>query len=153
MKKRKLLHLSVSELPFEVMVTGEKKTEFRRESDWILSRLINKDYDFVKIVHGYGSYRPFFIAEYKGWEMAKEPETHVYSNGLHVDTELLPVKIHLGTIFWKENIEEREKCQKCEKSNGTKKLHACPFDIEINNCNEHNCNCCEKCTYECADGV
>ncbi len=51
----RILHLTLSKMPFEVMVTGEKSTEYREPSKWILSRLQGKDYDLIKFVNGYGS--------------------------------------------------------------------------------------------------
>jgi hypothetical protein len=36
----KILHLTLSKLPFEVMATGEKTTEYRKPSKWILSVLL-----------------------------------------------------------------------------------------------------------------
>ena len=37
------LKLTLKKMPFEVMVTGEKKIEFRCPSKWIESRLFDKE--------------------------------------------------------------------------------------------------------------
>lgn len=51
----KTLFLSLKKEAFEVMVTGEKKEEFREGSDWIDSRLYDhdrneKEYDLINFV-------------------------------------------------------------------------------------------------------
>lgn len=87
----KILHLSLSKLPFDVMVTGEKKEEFRKGCSWIRSRLIDKQgtarmYDYIKFVNGYGSYKPYFICEFLGsLECYLPVSPRTYSNGLVVE--------------------------------------------------------------------
>ena len=87
----KTLHLTLSKKPFEVMVTGEKWEEFRKGSDWIISRLFDKEhnekeYDVIKFVNGYGSDKPYFICRYNGFlECYMNVETREYSNGLIVE--------------------------------------------------------------------
>lgn len=86
----KVLLLTLSKKPFEVMITGEKRDEYRRETDWILSRLCDKeskdkDYTHVKFVNGYGHDKPYFIAEFKGWSFECEDKLLTYSNGLAVE--------------------------------------------------------------------
>ena len=39
------------------------------------------------------------------------------------------------------------KCKDCD-SEGSKELHICPFEEEINN-NNRLCNCCKECEYQC----
>ncbi len=107
----KTLLLTLSKKPFEVMVTGEKKNEYRRNSEWILSRLFNKDgtkrdYDRVKFVNGYGSDKPYFIAEFKGFSPVV-PATHTYSNGLVVETNAGDWDIQLGDIVEVGNMDSR----------------------------------------------
>ncbi len=111
---KKILLLSLNKLPFDVMITGEKDQEFRKESKWIYSRLFNKDnnikhYDYVKFINGYGGDKPYFITKYDGFEIVKEDETEQrkYSNGLIVE----PLKkgdiiINLGKVIEKGNISE-----------------------------------------------
>ena len=49
--------MTLKAAPYEVMVTGEKKVEFRKVSKWMESRLFSKDgdrqYDRVVFVNGY----------------------------------------------------------------------------------------------------
>lgn len=86
----KQLLLTLKKEPFEVMVTGEKREEFRKNSDWIRSRLFDqlgneKEYDTIKFVNGYGNHRPYFICEYGGFmECYMEVRDRIYSNGLIV---------------------------------------------------------------------
>lgn len=113
---KKVLHLTLSKAPFEVMVTGEKKQEFRKPSKWIESRLIldktkvysPKEYDLVKFTNGYGKNCPYFIVEYKMWHrhspFYKELKK-VYSNGLEVLVESGDYIIHLGEIIEIGNYE------------------------------------------------
>ncbi|MBC7766554.1 hypothetical protein H7Y21_00985 [Arenimonas sp.] len=99
---KKILYLTLKKPQFQVTVSGEKKSEFRRPSKWILSRVLNKQYDFVKFTNGYGSDKPSFRCEFKGWKYA-EPKRYVYSNGLVVNTDSNYIEIVLGCILEVEN--------------------------------------------------
>jgi hypothetical protein len=60
------------------------------------------------------------------------------------------------TPFDADKINERikelnsHKCQKCSNNKGTTELHICPYQTEINDNFEWECNCCDSCFYECA---
>lgn len=108
----KILHLSLKEEPFEVMVTGEKTNEFRAPTKWIISRLYNKDgtlkhYDLIKFVNGYGSTLPNFTAVYNGFNVLNHGiHTEPYSNGFHL--EFLPagtIDIKIGEIIEINNLK------------------------------------------------
>lgn len=90
-KGAKVLRLTLSKKPFDVMVTGEKQEEYRQDSEWIRSRLVGKDYDFVMFANGYGKDKPHFVAECRGFRKVISNEVKRYSNGLEVD---------LGKVFW-----------------------------------------------------
>lgn len=89
--KCKILHLSLKKNWFDLMVSGEKKKEFRSGGSWIRSRLYDKndyprDYDFIKFVNGYGKDKPYFICEYIDFvECYMDVETHEYSDGSKVE--------------------------------------------------------------------
>ena len=100
----RILHLTLSKMPFEVMVTGEKSTEYREPSKWILSRLQGKDYDLIKFVNGYGSNKPYFLAKFRGWEVETNPYSVEFSNGLKVTTKKGTVKIYTGEIVERGNL-------------------------------------------------
>ncbi len=99
-----ILHLTLSRKPFEVMVTGEKSTEYREPSKWILSRLQGKDYDFVKFVNGYGSDKPYFIAKYLGWKIETNNNSLYFSNCLEVISKKGTVKIYVGDVVEFRNL-------------------------------------------------
>lgn len=85
----KQLHLSLTPMPFDVMATGEKDKEFRRPSQWIISRLFHKDgtpklISEVIFIQGYGDHRPRFKAILRGVEIATKEYQVKYSNGLVV---------------------------------------------------------------------
>lgn len=85
------LRLTLKKKPFEVMVTGEKKEEFRANTPWIYSRLFDKNgnprhYDQIEYVNGYGANRPRFVTDFCGFEMVNGVDQK-YSNGLHVKTQ------------------------------------------------------------------
>lgn len=101
----KVLKLTLSKLPFEVMVTGEKSIEFRNPSKWIMSRLIGKEYTSVKFTNGYGNDKPYFICEYKGFCEEYSPSKFSYSNGLEVQTKIGTINILLGKIIEKGNLK------------------------------------------------
>ena len=87
-----MLKLSFKKPPFDVMVTGEKKVEFRSMSAYIKARLVDsktgkdKEYDLVEFINGYGYDRPRFTVPFKGYELKEEGVYETYSNGLEVDT-------------------------------------------------------------------
>lgn len=101
------LNLTLSKQPFDVMVTGEKTTEYRRHSKWILSRLKGKTYDQVKFVNGYGADKPYFVAKYRGWDIETNPYQVIYSNGLEVESTKGTVKIFLGEIVETGNLKNQ----------------------------------------------
>ena len=101
----RVLRLSVSRMPFDVMVTGEKKTEYRDPSSWMMSRLADKHYDIVRFTNGCGRHRPYFDAKFIGWEVEENPSAHSFSNGLTVETKIGTIKIHLGEITERCNIK------------------------------------------------
>ena len=87
------LKLTLSALPYQVMVTGEKIEEYRRQSEWLKSRLYRngqlRPLTHIEFVHGYGKDRPRFTAEFKGLREinSEDPEWNkiiTYSNGLKV---------------------------------------------------------------------
>lgn len=109
--KHKTLNLTLSKAPFEIMLSGEKKVEFRKPSIWIKSRLFNKDgsrkdYDVVKFVNGYGSDKPYFIAIYNGVAQALGLTSRHYSNNLSVIIEPGDYQIYLGDIIKRGNIKK-----------------------------------------------
>jgi hypothetical protein len=98
MDNPRILHLTLSLLPFQAMVSGEKKSEYRSPSKWILSRLKGKKYDYVKFSHGNGKDSPYFIAEYRGWQTVSKPGCCRYSNGLVVHKYSGMIRISIGEI-------------------------------------------------------
>lgn len=94
----------LSKEPFDVMVTGEKTTEFRKPSKWILSRIEGKNFEVVKFVNGYGKDNPYFIAKFRGWEKEINPYEVTYSNGLRVKSDVGTIKIYIGEIIEKGNL-------------------------------------------------
>jgi len=100
------LRLTLKKAPFDVMVTGEKTEEFREDSQWIRSRLFNKDgsprqCDQIEYVNGYGADRPRFTTDFQGFELLASVNRQ-YSNGLEVqsDTPLFCIRHSkvLGTV-------------------------------------------------------
>lgn len=83
---------------YEVMVSGEKTEEFRRPSQWLLSRL-QREYDVVKFVHGYGRTRPWFVCRLRRIEECQEEFTAEYSNGLSVKVMPRDKILFLGQII------------------------------------------------------
>ena len=65
-----ILHLTLKKHWFDLMLSGEKKQEFRKPSEWIRTRLVGKDYDLIKFVNGYGSDKPYFVCECLGYELS-----------------------------------------------------------------------------------
>jgi hypothetical protein len=112
----KTLKLTLHKKAFEVMVTGEKQYEYRNPSNWILSRLCGKntrkEYKFVKFTNGYGADKPYFVAEFLGFDAVDFSEYSVkstimtYSNGLTVEIQEGDIAIRIGKIMETGNIND-----------------------------------------------
>lgn len=108
---KRVLRLTLKKKPFEVMVTGEKKEEFRKPSIWIHRRLYRemkcgkflylepREYDLVIFTNGYGNDKPYFIAEMINHGGYSFEETVTYSNGLTVHITRGTHIIKLGNIL------------------------------------------------------
>ena len=100
----RVLHLTLKKEWFDLMISGKKKVEYRKPSDWIISRL-QKEYDVIKFTNGYGSDKPYFICEYKGFEISNESETiHVEKSKIEVEEGTYMIK--LGKIIEKGNVKK-----------------------------------------------
>lgn len=110
LKKAKILHLTLKRPPFDVMKTGEKPIEFRKPTEWLLSRLYNlknnkvKEYDFICFKNGYNMDSEFFYTIYSGFYVALEPGEKKYSNGLKVNFEKGDVLICCGRVCTLEEV-------------------------------------------------
>lgn len=62
----KTLHLTLHREWFDLIRSGKKTEEYRKYTRYWNSRLLDKKYDVVKFVNGYGAHRPFMIVECKG---------------------------------------------------------------------------------------
>jgi hypothetical protein len=100
----KILHLTLKKKAFDVMITNEKKIEYRKENQWIRSRLLTsngtrKDYDLIKFVNGYGKDKPYFLAKYNGFNFSHNDYITEFSNGLQVNVNKGDIRIYLGEII------------------------------------------------------
>lgn len=70
-----VLKLSLKKGPYDVMVSGEKKKEYREATTWLTSRLVDsktgqdKPYDRVEFRNGYSAQARAFTASYKGYKL------------------------------------------------------------------------------------
>ena len=65
----RVLRLTLKKKWFDMIASGEKKSEYRLPSQWILSRLPSgKRYDVVEFANGYGKHVPRVTVEFKGWD-------------------------------------------------------------------------------------
>lgn len=114
-----ILKLTLNKAAFDVMVTGEKKEEYRVKSKWIMSRLWKQDktklplkfyyrkhYDFVEFTNGYGKARPKFTAHFIDFLENLVPFEKTYSNGLKVKVNPTDQIIRIGEIVSIENFKE-----------------------------------------------
>jgi len=85
------------------MIQGIKTKEYRAPSKWIETRLIGKNYDLIKFVNGYGSDKPFFICEYKGYEINNKKKFAQYDNN-KIEINKGDYVINLGKIIQKGNL-------------------------------------------------
>ena len=112
------LKLVLKTAPFNVMETGEKKFEYRDNSDYWKKRIFNKDgtvkdFKYVEFSLGYQKNRRQFMAEFKGVEVI-DSVNETYSNGFKVDYPYKKegyLKIGLGEVLKQEEVKEEEfKC-------------------------------------------
>lgn len=99
-----MMYLNISEGPFDVMFSGEKKNEYRKPGKWITSRLFDKKGNrkniiHAKIVHGYGNHRPYFVCEFKGFYKSEKNFTMTYSTGFSVHIKKGDYILKLGNII------------------------------------------------------
>lgn len=101
------LKLTLSGKPFEVMLTGEKPNEYRRASNYIISRVVGKAHDYVVFYNGpyTGGALPWFACNYLGYEVATEKALYIFSNGLHVEVEPGMYILHLGPVIASGNLK------------------------------------------------
>lgn len=94
-----VLRLTLKKAPFDVMLSGEKKHEYRRPSDYIKSRL-TRDYDYIVFYNGgyTGGNLPWIAFKAHGWDEASEPANLEFSNGLRVAVAYGDIIIHLGDL-------------------------------------------------------
>lgn len=65
----KILHLNLKKKYFNLILLGEKTTEYREIKEYWVKRLQNKEYDVIRFQNGYSKDAPFFFAEYLGYEI------------------------------------------------------------------------------------
>lgn len=102
-KVKKDLFLVLSAKAFQVTGTPEKMFELRERTDWIISRLFNKDgslkhYDTITLQSGYGKNAPrkkFLFIQHR----SVEPGTNfTFSNGLNYTMSTYGFCIFFGPI-------------------------------------------------------
>ncbi len=94
------LHLTIKKQWFDLVCSGEKTEEYRKESRWIEARLIGKEYDYIRFANGYGKDVPYVIVEFEGYHkntLIKYEKT--YSNGKKVVVDIGDYVIYLGKII------------------------------------------------------
>lgn len=105
-EKGRVLKLTLNKAPFDVMLSGEKKHEYRRHCHYILSRL-RRQYDYVMFFNGgyTGGVLPWFACHFKGFDIAQEPANISFSNGLQVAVSLHDFIINLGPVVAYGNLK------------------------------------------------
>ncbi len=108
-----VLKLTLKMSAFEIMVTGEKTSEFRTRKDWIETRLYElalpgrprKVYQYVTFVNGYGDDKPWFTTTYAGFTFHNTLLPRTYSTGLQVKGHDI-YEICLGPVVAAGNLPE-----------------------------------------------
>lgn len=107
------LNLTLKKQWFDLMVTGEKKHEFREATSWLYSRMFNaagheKKYKLVKFTNGYSTNSRAFICEYQSIEAAEDSYTFFdlsYSDGSKIKGSVENIYIiTLGKILETYNL-------------------------------------------------
>ncbi|CAD7968884.1 unnamed protein product [Amoebophrya sp. A120] len=121
-KVDEVLHMTLEVGPFEVMVTGEKKIEYREYKDRMHSLFVSKEnraagdfntfrkYKVVRFKNGYQSNAAVMEVEFKGIRKSKEAVDQQFSNGLHVKLKkgVTHYEIDLGKVLKVENYDKEK---------------------------------------------
>lgn len=59
----KVLSMPIKKKWFDMILTGEKKEEYRTIGDYWRKRLLTDKVDRIKLINGYGHNRPYLIVE------------------------------------------------------------------------------------------
>ena len=121
----KILQLTLSKLPFDFMVNGLKNHEYRNESKWIISRLINENgeqnkFTHIKFTNGYGKDKPYFIAEYIGFEWAFDDNLLIYR-----DDKLGVLSVEVWAGMQQAESLRNPMVQQGNKKLNEKRIHPC----------------------------
>ncbi len=112
-KELKVLHLSLTQLPFDLMVLEYKNFEYRKPTQWLKSRLYNpdgslKEYDVIKFTNGYGFHRPWFECEFLSFFLAERDFKAQFKSPTGMSLEIAvkedDIIIALGKIIGKGNL-------------------------------------------------
>jgi len=86
--EQKILHLTLKKKWFDLIMVGKKKVEHRELKHYWTKRL-QKQYEVIKFVNGYGKDKPFMIIEYLGIDtkgMKLNPPTYNLMLGKILET-------------------------------------------------------------------
>jgi hypothetical protein len=109
-RKEGRLVLWLMKAPFDVMVTREKKLEFRLASEFWRKRLLKfdgtpKKFDIIEFRNGFGEQRPKFRVKHIATHIIRS-FSHTYSNGMAIDFEGQEhIALELGDIEWTANVK------------------------------------------------
>ena len=97
------LQLTLKRHWFLLMLSGKKKIEIRKPSEWIKSRLENRDYRSIRFINGYGNDKPYFVCKYKSYKIATKRQLLTFDDK-EVKIEVGDYLIYLGEIADKGNL-------------------------------------------------
>lgn len=75
---KEVLHLVLMKDPFERIMNGSKKIEYRDRTDYWKKRIEHKEYDYIKFRNGYAKNAPTMLVEYKGWNVNEDGDYELY---------------------------------------------------------------------------
>ncbi|MCP4745681.1 MAG: ASCH domain-containing protein [Desulfobacteraceae bacterium] len=78
MAEKKILHLTLHRIWFDMIATGMKKEEYRTIKKYWKTRIEGQSYDEIFFRNGYRNYAPFMIVEYNGWYFGTFEGKNVY---------------------------------------------------------------------------
>ena len=79
-KDNKILHLTLKKKWFDMILSGEKKEEYRDVKQYWIDRLkLSKQYDVIKFKNGYSKNARQMVVEFKGCEIGSA--VHEWSDG------------------------------------------------------------------------
>lgn len=130
----KTVSMTIKRKWFDLILSVEKKEEYRDVTKFYTSRLVDKGITHLKLINGYGRDRPYIVIELKSIKTGLGNPYHGAPLGIWVYI------LELGEIIEAKNIRE-EICCLCERTDYGSFLMPfngyCPVECCVDSCQKY----------------